>query len=67
MERPMRRMVIAGLATMQGLGGLLRAFAWVRVGSDMRRQGSLLMPILDGVALTWGKLVLVLALGSRAL
>ena len=62
MERTMRLMVIAVLATMQGLVGFLRAFEWVRVGIDMGRQGILLVPILGAVAFTWGKLVLVLAL-----
>jgi hypothetical protein len=62
MERTMRLMVIAVLALMQGLVGLLRAVEWVRVGIDMRRQGILLVPILGAVALSWGKLMLVLAL-----
>jgi hypothetical protein len=62
MERTVRLMVIAVLATMQGLVGLLRAFEWVRVGIDMGRQGMLVVPILGVVAFTWGKLVLVLAL-----
>ena len=63
MERTMRLIVIAVLAMMQGIVGLLRAFEWFRVGIDMSRQGILLVPILGAVAFTWGKLVLVLALG----
>ena len=63
MERTVRLIVIAVLATMQGIVGLLRAFEWVRVGIEMGRQGILLVPILGVVAFTWGKLVLVLALG----
>ena len=63
MERTVRLIVIAVLATMQGIVGLLRAFEWVRVGIEMGRQGILFVPILGVVAVTWGKLVLVLALG----
>jgi hypothetical protein len=62
MERTMHLIVIAVLATMQGIVGLLRAFEWFRVGIDMSRQGILVVPILGVVAFTWGKLVLVLAL-----
>jgi hypothetical protein len=63
MERTMRLIVIAVLALMQGIVGLLRAFEWLRVGIDMSRQGILFLPILGAVAFTWGKLVFVLALG----
>ena len=63
MKRTVRLILVAALATMQGIVGLLRAFEWFRVGIDMSRQGILLVPILGAVAFTWGKLVLVLALG----
>ena len=36
MERTVRLIVIAGLALMQGMFGLLRAFGWFRVGIDIR-------------------------------
>jgi hypothetical protein len=62
MKRTVRLIVIAVLAMMQGIVGLLRAFEWFRVGIDMSRQGILLLPILGAVAFTWGKLVLMLAL-----
>ena len=62
MKRTVRLIVIAVLALMQGIVGLLRAFEWFRVGIDMSRQGILLVPILGAVAFTWGKLMLVLAL-----
>jgi hypothetical protein len=62
MKRTVRLIVIAVLAMMQGIVGLLRAFEWFRVGIDMSRQGILLVPILGAVAFTWGKLVFMLAL-----
>jgi len=62
MECTVRLIVIAVLALMQSIVGLLRAFEWFRVGIDMSRQGILFVPILGVVAFTWGKLVLVLAL-----
>src|SRR4051794_34585299 len=62
MKQTVRLIVIAVLATMQGIVGILRAFAWFRVGIDMSMQGILLVPILGAVVFTWGKLVLVLAL-----
>ena len=62
MQRTVRLIVIAVLALMQGIVGLLRAFEWFRVGIDMSRQGILLLPILGAVAFTWGKLMLMLAL-----
>jgi hypothetical protein len=62
MERTVRLILMAVLATMQGIVGILRAFEWFRVGIDMSMQGILLLPILGAVAFTWGKLMLVLAL-----
>ena len=62
MQRTICLLLVVVLATMQGIVGMLRAFEWVRVGIDMRRQGILLLPILGAVAFSWGKLVLVLAL-----
>ena len=52
MKRTVRLIVIAVLALMQGIVGLLRAFEWFRVGIDMSRQGILLVPILGAVAFT---------------
>ena len=62
MERTVRPVVIAGLAMMQGMFGILRAFEWFRVGIHLSMQGILLVPILSAVAFTRGKLVLALAL-----
>jgi hypothetical protein len=63
MKRTVRLIVIAVLALMQGLVGLLRAFEWFRVGIDMSRQGILLVPILGAVAFTWGSWCLFWHLG----
>jgi hypothetical protein len=63
MERTVSLILIAVLAVMQGILGILRAFEWFRVGLDLSRRGVLLLPILGAVAFTRGKLVLVLALG----
>jgi|RhiMetdeSRZDD1v2_1073273.scaffolds.fasta_scaffold88179_4 hypothetical protein len=62
MQGTTHRIVIAVLALMQGVCGILRAFEWFRVGIDMSMQGILILPILGAVAFTWGKLVLMLAL-----
>jgi hypothetical protein len=62
MKRTVRLILIAVLATMQGIVGILRAFEWFRLGIDMSMQGILLLPILGAVVFTWGKLVLVIAL-----
>jgi hypothetical protein len=63
MKRTVRLIVIAVLALMQGIVGLLRAFEWFRVGIDMSRQGILLVPILGAVAFTWGSWCLFWHLG----
>ena len=62
MKRTVRLILIAVLATMQGIVGILRALEWFRVGIDMSMQGILLLPIVGAVVFTWGKLVLVIAL-----
>jgi hypothetical protein len=62
MERTVRLTLIAVLATMQGIFGILRAFAWIRAGIDLSMQSILFLPILGAVAFTWGKLMLVIAL-----
>jgi hypothetical protein len=62
MKRTIRLILVAVLAMMQGVCGILRAFEWFRVGISLSMQGILLLPILGTAAFTWGKLVLVLAL-----
>ena len=62
MQCTARLLLIAGLALMQGVCGILRAFEWFRAGIYLSMQGILLLPMLSVVAFTGGKLVLVLAL-----
>jgi hypothetical protein len=62
MKRTIRLILVAALAMMQGMFGILRAFEWLRVGIKLSMQGILFLPMLGAVALTRGNLVLVLAL-----
>ena len=61
MKRTVRLIVVAALAIMQGIFGILRAFEFFRMGINLSMQGILLLPILGAAVFTWGKLVLVLA------
>ena len=49
-RRPPGLVVIAMLALAQGVLGLLRALQWVQIGSDLMRQGVLLLPIIGAMA-----------------
>jgi hypothetical protein len=62
MKRTVRLILVAALAIMQGIFGILRAFEFFRMGINLSMQGILLLPILGAIAFTWGKLVLVMAL-----
>jgi hypothetical protein len=62
MKRTVRLILIAALAIMQGIFGILRAFEFFRIGIYLSMRGILLLPVLGAIAFTWGKLVLVLAL-----
>jgi hypothetical protein len=62
MKRTVRLILVAALAIMQGIFGILRAFEFFRMGIYLSMQGILLLPILGVGALTLGKLVLVMAL-----
>jgi hypothetical protein len=62
MKRTIRLILVAALAIMQGIFGILRAFEFFRIGINLSMQGILLLPMLGAVAFTWGNLVLVLAL-----
>jgi hypothetical protein len=54
--------VIAVLAIMQGILGLLRAVNLFQFGSDVMRQGLLILPLLGMLAYARGLLVVVIAL-----
>jgi hypothetical protein len=62
MKRTIRLILVAALAIMQGIFGILRAFEFFRIGINLSMQGILLLPILGAAVFTWGKLVLVMAL-----
>jgi hypothetical protein len=62
MKRAVRLILVAALAMMQGIVGILRAFEFFRMGINLSMQGTLLLPILSVGAFTLGKLVLVMAL-----
>ena len=54
--------IMAFLAFVQGLAGLLRAFNWVQVGTNLFGQGLLLLPLVGAVALLRGLFVSLVAL-----
>jgi hypothetical protein len=54
--------IIAFLAFVQGLAGLLRAFNWVQVGTNLFGQGLLLLPLVGAIALLRGLFVSLVAL-----
>ena len=62
MQRPVGAMAIAVLALVQSLLGVLRAFHWFNIGSDLMGQGLLILPIIGVVAYVRGALVAVIAL-----
>lgn len=61
-ERTIGLTVVAVLALVQSVAGVLRALQWVDVGSDLLGQGLLIMPLIGLVAIGRGMLVAVLAL-----
>jgi hypothetical protein len=62
MDRPLSFKIMLSLALIQAVGGMLRAFNWVRVGVDLFEQGLLLLPMLGVVAVMRGLLISVVAL-----
>jgi hypothetical protein len=54
--------IIAILAVVQGVAGLLRAFQWFDVGSDLMGKGLLLLPLTGAVAIARGALIAAIAL-----
>lgn len=53
--------VIAILAVAQAVFGVLRAFDWFHIGSDLMGQGLLLIPLIGVIA--YGRGLLVIAIG----
>ena len=54
--------VVAVLAIVQSLAGVLRALQWFDIGSDLLGQGLLLLPMIGLVAIFRGVLVVAIAL-----
>jgi len=59
--RPLGLTVVAVLALAQGVLGLLRAVHFVEVGSDLFRQGVVLLPIIGALAFGRGAMVALIA------
>jgi hypothetical protein len=53
--------IILLLALVQGGFGLLRAYNWVQIGTDLFGQGLLLLPLFGAVAVMRGLFVLAVA------
>ncbi len=62
MKRPFGLTVIAILAVVQGVFGLLRALGWVQIGMDLFDRGLLLMPMVGAVAVFRGGVIAIVAL-----
>ena len=60
-RRPVGLVVIALLALAQGVLGVFRALQWVQIGSDLLRQGVLLLPIIGAMAFGRGAMVATIA------
>jgi uncharacterized membrane protein (DUF2068 family) len=62
MDRQLSLKIMALLAFVQALAGLLRAFNWVQVGVNLFGQGLLLLPFVGAVAVMRGLFISVVAL-----
>src|SRR5262244_3323601 len=54
--------IIALLALLQGIFGLLRGYNWIQIGSDLFGEGLLLLPAVGAVAILRGFVIAVIAL-----
>jgi len=61
-KRTLGLTIVAVLAFVQSIAGVLRALQWFDVGSDLMGQGLLLLPLIGLVAIGRGVFVAVLAL-----
>lgn len=57
MNRTITLEIMALLALVQGAFGLLRAFGWVHIGTDLFREGLLILPIVATVAVLRGLII----------
>jgi hypothetical protein len=60
--RPRGLTIVAALALLQGLLGLLRSFGLVRLGVNLTEQGALLLPLLGILTAARGGIVAIIAL-----
>ena len=61
LNRPIGMTIIAVLALLQGIFGILRTLHWFELGSDFMGRGLLLLPLLGLMAIGRGIVVAVLA------
>jgi hypothetical protein len=54
MKRLLSLKIVALLALVQGVFGLLRAYNWVQIGTNLFGQGLLLLPFIGAVAVMRG-------------
>ena len=54
--------IVAILALVQGVAGILRAFQWIDVGGDLMGQGLFLLPLTGAIAIARGAFIAVIAL-----
>jgi hypothetical protein len=62
MDRSVTLKIMAVLAFVQAIAGVLRAFNWVQVGANLFGQGLLLLPLVGAVAVLRGLFISVIAL-----
>ncbi len=62
MERCVTLKIMALLAFVQAIAGVLRAFNWVQVGVNLFGQGLLILPLVGAVALMRGLLISLIGL-----
>ena len=62
MDRSSMVKVMALLAFVQGIAGVLRAFNWLEVGVNLFGQGILLLPLVGAVALLRGLFISLIGL-----
>ena len=54
--------LVAILALLQGVAGILRAFQWFDAGGDLMGQGLFLLPLTGAIAIMRGALISAIAL-----
>jgi len=60
-KRPLLFKIVVLLALLQGVLGVLRAYGWMRIGTDLFTQGLLMLPAVGAVAFLRGLFISVIA------